>query len=341
MTNDIVKKITDLYEDILKRSPDKTGLYYFVSRINKKQLTIEDVKKTLNESDEAKSLKEYTHYSDKYWNDLEVVGKYKNKLATGNENVHWIGDILNRFKEYLPFDDVLVVGCGNGWLERQLYDLGIGKHFDAFDMSEKYINEAKELKQSRAIDYFLDDINTMSKIEDDKYDAVFNFAVLHHVTEVDNALKKLARCLKTNGLMFNEEYVGPARNQYSDQHLKHMLEVMSDLPEKFRTKVKFLRPPLENFRVEPSEAIHSDLILPLIPKYFDIVYQRNLNGGVAYQLLHNNIQEFEDDSNTESVKWLEYLLKQDVNYTDEGKVPILFWYGVCKPKTELDTSKNN
>ena len=342
MTNEIDKRVSALYEDILQRKPDKTGLYYFVSRITKKQLTIDDVKKILSESEEAKSLKEYTHYSDKYWNDLEIVVKYKNKLATGNENVSWIGDILTRFKEYVPFDDVLIVGCGNGWLERQLYDLGIGKHFDAFDMSEKYINEAKELKQSRTIDYFLDDINFMSKIEDDKYDAVFNFAVLHHVTEVDNVLKKLARCLKTNGLMFNEEYVGPARNQYSDQHLKHMLEVMSDLPEKFRTKVKFLRPPLENFRVEPSEAIHSDLILPLIPKYFDIVYQRNLNGGVAYQLLHNNIQEFEDYSNTESVKWLEYLLKQDVNYTDEGKVPILFWYGVCKPKTKLETtSKNN
>ena len=341
MTNDVAERVSALYEDILQRKPDKTGLYYFVSRITKKQITIDDVEKILSESEEAKSLKEYTHYSDKYWNDLEIVVKYKNKLATGNENVSWIGDILTRFKEYVPFDDVLIVGCGNGWLERQLYDLGIGKHFDAFDMSEKYIDEAKELKQSRAIDYFLDDINSMSKIEDEKYDAVFNFAVLHHAEEVDNALKKLAKCLKTNGLMFNEEYVGPARNQYSDQHLKHMLEVMSDLPEKFRTKVKFLRPPLENFRVEPSEAIHSDLILPLIPKYFDIVYQRNLNGGIAYQLLHNNIQEFEDDSNTESVKWLEYLLKQDVVYTDDGRVPILFWYGVCKPKTELGTSKNN
>ena len=158
MTSDVVERVTALYEDILQRKPDKTGLYYFVSRVTKKQLTIDDVKKILSESEEAKSLKEYTHYSDKYWNDLEIVVKYKNKLATGNENVHWIGDILNRFKEYLPFDDVLVVGCGNGWLERQLYDLGIGNHFDAFDMSEKYVNEAKELKQSRAIDYFLDDI---------------------------------------------------------------------------------------------------------------------------------------------------------------------------------------
>ena len=332
MTSDVVEKISALYEDILQRKPDKTGLYYFVSRITKKQITIDDVEKILSESEEAKSLKEYTHYSDKYWNDLEIVVKYKNKLATGNENVSWVGDILTRFKEYLPFNDVLIVGCGNGWLERQLYDLGIGKHFDAFDMSEKYINEAKELKQSRPIDYFLDDINSMSKIEDNKYDAVFNFAVLHHAMNIEYALKKLASCLKNNGLMFNEEYVGPARNQYSDDHVNIMLEIMSDLPKKFRTKAKFLRPPLANFRVEPSEAIHSDLILPLIPKYFDIVYQRNLNGGVAYQILHNNIDEFNDTSNSESVKWLEYLLQRDLQFTENGKVPVLFWYGVCTPK---------
>ena len=310
MTNDVAERVSALYEDILQRKPDKTGLYYFVSRITKKQITIDDVEKILSESEEAKSLKEYTHYSDKYWNDLEIVVKYKNKLATGNENVSWVGDILTRFKEYLPFNDVLIVGCGNGWLERQLYDLGIGKHFDAFDMSEKYINEAKELKQSRAIDYFLDDINSMSKIEDEKYDAVFNFAVLHHAAEVDNALKKLAKCLKTNGLMFNEEYVGPARNQYSDQHLKYMLEVMSDLPEKYRSPNR-LRPPLANFRVEPTEAIHSDLVKPSFEKYFDAVYERNMNGGIAYQILHNNIENFQDPKDDEAIKYLDYLLEQD------------------------------
>lgn len=331
--NDSVLAITNLYKKILKREPDKTGLYFFVAQLKTKDLTLEDIENILSQSDEAKSLNDYSHYSEKYWNDLETVIKYKNKLATGNENTHWVKDILERFKEYLPFENVLVVGCGNGWLERQLCDLGIGKHFDAFDMSEKYINEAEELKQSRDIDYFLDDINLMTKVEDDKYDAVFNFAVLHHATEVDNALHKLAKCLKSTGLMFNEEYVGPARNQYSDEHLNSMLEIMSDLPEKFRSKVGFLRPPLANFRVEPSEAIHSDLILPLIPKYFDIVYQRNLNGGIAYQILHNNIQEYEN-SNTESEKWLEYLLKEDSKLSKENKVPILFWYGVCKPKTK-------
>ena len=330
--NDSVLAITNLYKKILKREPDKTGLYFFVAQLKTKDLTLEDIENILSQSDEAKSLNDYSHYSEKYWNDLETVTKYKNKLATGNENTHWVKDILERFKEYLPFENVLVVGCGNGWLERQLCDLGIGKHFDAFDMSEKYINEAKELKQSRDIDYFLDDINSMTKVKDNNYDAVFNFAVLHHATEVDNALHKLAKCLKSTGLMFNEEYVGPARNQYSDEHLNSMLEIMSDLPEKFRSKVGFLRPPLANFRVEPSEAIHSDLILPLIPKYFDIVYERNLNGGIAYQILHNNIQEYENNTNPESEKWLEYLLNVDILFTEQNKVPVLFWYGVCKSK---------
>ena len=330
--NDSIVAITDLYEKILKRKPDKTGLYFFVTELRKKNLSLEDIKQVLSDSDEAKSLNDYSHYSDKYWNDLEIVQKYKNKLATGNENTHWIEDILERFKEHLPFEDVLIVGCGNGWLERKLFDLGIGKHFDAFDMSVKYIEEAKNLSESRPIDYFIDDINSMKKIQESKYDAIFNFAVLHHATEVEHALQKLAKALKNNGLMFNEEYVGPARNQYSDQHLNLMLEIMSDLPEKFRSKVGFLRPPLANFRVEPSEAIHSDLILPLIPKYFDVVYEKNLNGGVAYQILHNNIKEYEDNSNPESEKYLQYLLKQDIKFTEEGKVPVLFWYGVCKPK---------
>ena len=112
-----------------------------------------------------------------------------------------------------------------------------------------------------------------------------------------------------------------------------MLEVMSDLPEKYRSKVGFLRPPLDNFRVEPSEAIHSDLLLPSISKYFDIVYQKSLNGGVAYQILHNNIEQFEDyPTNSESKKWLEYLIKQDKKLSDDGLVPSLFWYGVVKPK---------
>jgi 2-polyprenyl-3-methyl-5-hydroxy-6-metoxy-1,4-benzoquinol methylase len=325
------KSVTELYKKILLRKPDKTGLYYFVSMLEKKQLTLEGVKKALQESDEGKGINSYSHYSDKYWNDLARVKQYKNKLSTGNENLDWIDDIKNKFSDYLPFNEVLIVGCGNGWLERYLYDSDIGSNFDAFDISEKYIDQAKKQSGDRSITYFIDNVNEMKHIPEKKYDAIFNFAILHHTENIDFAMKKLSHHLKQDGLMFNEEYIGPARNQYSDEHVKIMLEVMSDLPEKYRSPNR-LRPPLANFRVEPTEAIHSDLVKPSFEKYFDAVYERNMNGGIAYQILWNNIENFQDPKDNEANKHLDYLLEQDFNLSKSGKVPILFWYCVGKTK---------
>ena len=79
--NNFEEIITNLYKKILKREPDKTGLYFFVTQVKNKKFTIEDVENILSQSDEAKSLNDYSHYSDKYWNDLEAVRKYKNKLS--------------------------------------------------------------------------------------------------------------------------------------------------------------------------------------------------------------------------------------------------------------------
>ena len=89
--------------------------------------------------------KSFQYYSDQYWNDLPKIQNYINQSATDNPDLTWIKDILIRFKQYVPFNRVLIVGCGNGWVERELYDLGIGKNFDAFDMSDSHLQLAKKL----------------------------------------------------------------------------------------------------------------------------------------------------------------------------------------------------
>ena len=327
---DFAKIVSELYNKILLRQPDKTGLYYFVSQLKSKKITSDDLKNLLLESEEGKAIQNFSHYTDSYWNDLTPVNEYKNQLSTDDKNLTWIDDIVNRFSDHVPFENILIVGCGNGWLERMLSDKGIGKNFDAFDISEKYIQEAKEQKEHRNIRYFVDDINNLQNLSTEKYDAIFNFAILHHAEKIDLAMKKLAGSLKKHGLIFNEEYVGPSRNQYTDDHLEKMLELNSDLPKRFRSK-HTLRPPLANFRVEPTEAIHSDLVRPMFEKYFDIIYERDMNGGIAYQILWNNIENFCDDD-PEALKWLDYLLKKDFEFSENGKVPILFWNSVGTPK---------
>ena len=336
---DFEKEVISLYKEILLREPDKTGLYFFVSKLESEQMSLEDIKNSLLNSEEGKAIDNFTHYTDKYWNELNTVSKYINKLSTDNENTHWIDDLTNRFSKQVPFENILIVGCGNGWLERRLYDQGIGKNFDAFDISEKYIQEAENKKGNRPIQYFIDDINNLQNIPSKKYDAVFNFAILHHATEINAALKKISECLKPEGLMFNEEYVGPAKNQYTDKHLELMIQINSDLPEQLRSK-NHLRPPLANFRIEPTEAIHSDLVRPTFEKYFDVVYERNLNGGIAYQILWNNIEKFKNSNDREVEKWLNHLLEEDLNFSKKNEVPTLFWYGVGRPKPTRKKIKN-
>lgn len=273
----------------------------------------------------------YDHYKDQYWNNLDLVQQYINENATGNKDTIWQVDILTRFKEHVPLKKVLVIGCGNGWVERQLYDLGVGLHFDAFDISEKYLESAKNLSGKRNINYFKADINNLKNLDESTYDAIFNVGVLHHTFRLSLAVWKLSRALKANGLMFNFDYVGPARNQYSKEHLEILKNTNSELPKRFQSSHP-LRPSKRNFDFgDPSEAIHSDLVRDTVERFFDITYQRDINGGIAYQILWNNIDEFMKNDE-EAVKTLEYLIEEDRKCTKLKKVPVLFWYGVGSPK---------
>lgn len=284
-------------------------------------------------------LLHFDHYTDTYWNDLDLVQKYINKQATGNENTIWQKDLLTRFSENIPFKKCLVIGCGNGWVERQLYDLKVGLNFDAFDISEKYLKEAKEKKDNRKICYFQNDFNDLKNLPQDHYDAIFNVGALHHGFRLSKTLWSLNKSLKSNGLMFNFDYVGPSKNIYSNTHFHLLKKFNNDLPKRFQTPHN-LRPTKIDFAFgDSTEAVNADLIIPTFERFFDTVYQRNLNGGLGYQILVNNTDEFK--KNDDDAKfYLQKILENDTKYTLEKKIPVLFWYGVGRPKKQKNISNN-
>ena len=139
--------------------------------------------------------------------------------------------------------------------------------------------------------------------------------------------------------MFNFEYVGPSQNQYSDSHVKILEQVNDELGSRFSTIIP-LRPKKSNFETgDPTEAVNADLVRPTLSRFFDIVYDRDLNGGVAYQLLWNNIEEFKKDDD-DAKDAIELLISRDDQFTQEGKVPVLFWYSVVTPKPKNEISTN-
>ena len=322
MTFNILEKIIHFSYTIINHIP-----------VAKKILSFFGIKYVIGFGRKKGIIQEFDHYKDSYWNDLDLVQEYICENATGNKDKIWQIDILTRFKEFLPFKNVLIIGCGNGWVERQLSDLRIGLHFDAFDISNKYLDIAKKQTGNRNIRYFVADINHLDNLKQDYYDAVFNVGALHHTFRLAHTLWQVSKSLKPQGLMFNFDYVGLAQNQYSDEHLALMQKINNQLPKRFQTKHK-LRPSKEDFEFgDPTEAINSDLVRPIFERFFDIIYQRDLNGGIAYQILVNNIQEFEK-KDEEAIRALKFLIEKDYQYTKQKKAPVLFWYSVGTPKSK-------
>ena len=73
------------------------------------------------------------------------------------------------------------------------------------------------------------------------------------------------------------------------------------------------------------------IILNLFERFFDIIYEKELNGGVGYPILLNNTKEFHKND-VESNEWLKKILDYDEKLTKEKKIPVLFWYSIGKPK---------
>lgn len=268
------------------------------------------------------------HYADKYWNDLPEIRAYLCKNATGDENLWWIPYIKKRYAQ-TPFRNCLILACGNGRIEREMFDTGIAIEFDAFDYSDIYLDQAQSQKGGRPITYFKSSFETL--VLPKKYDLVVNVAALHHVGALDSLLQKAAEAMPPNGLFVNWDYVGPNRNQYTNEHVKLMEKVNASLPEKFQTRHP-IRHAVEDCIIgDITEAVHSSEIIATFEKYFEIIEQHNLGGGIAYQLLWNNIEEFSKDT-LEAKQSLQQLIDLDDAHTRNRTVPNLFSFFIGTPR---------
>jgi SAM-dependent methyltransferase len=223
-----------------------------------------------------------------------------------------------------------VIACGNGWVERSLLDRGVAEEFDAFDPAEHYLREAESEKGARRIRYFRDSFETFEP--EGEYDLVVNVAALHHAQHLYRHLSRLVRGLSADGVFVNWEYVGPSRNQYSDAHVALMEAVNADLAPRFQTR-HGLRPGLlGTVRGDATEAVHSAEIVDAVDAYFEFLEFKPLGGGIAYQIMWNNVAELARDD-AEARAALTALIRADDEQTQAGAVPNLFAYFVCRRRT--------
>ena len=276
------------------------------------------------------------YYHGQYWNDFRLVLEYMCENFTGNKNKWWVQDFKERFCQK-SFEHGLVLNCGNGWVERELIDLGIVKRITAFDYLFDLLRIAEKERGERPISYFQADANKID-FEEDRFDLIVNVASLHHVQYINRLCHIMCKAITEDGVFVNYDYIGPHRNQYSFKQWYYINQANRSLPDSIK-KSPIVKPHLPTMIYDdPTEAIHSDLIIESVARYFEIFERHDTGGGIAYELLTNN-PKLKSVPAEELDLHIERILKLDKEHTRLRHVPPLFSYFLATPRKSLLSNK--
>jgi len=99
---------------------------------------------------------------------------------------------------------ILEIGCGAGFGAKLILKNFRPRQIFAIDFDEKMIARAKKIRDEK-IEFAVGDATNL-QLENESFDAVFDFAALHHVENWEKALREIHRVLWRGGEFLCEEF---------------------------------------------------------------------------------------------------------------------------------------
>ena len=246
------------------------------------------------------------------WMDSPIVREYVNETY-----IDFKDSFFSFFKsKYVPecsFKKGLELGCGNGL--PTLSFSTVVQYIDAYDISDEAINLAKKNaleKGIKNINFNVMDLNQIG-LPHNEYDVVFFNHALHHFDALERIFSEVAKSLKPGGIVFIDDYIGPNRLQWKQREYAIMTEIDNILPDKYRmdslhenqvrSEVEIIT--LEAFEPDwpggdPSEAVRSEEIIPVLKKFFEIIEEKPQGGTILHGLLQGIIHNFNPEDETDT-----------------------------------------
>ncbi|HLD29247.1 MAG TPA: methyltransferase domain-containing protein [bacterium] len=119
--------------------------------------------------------------------------------------------VLKKYEEALgtklpEIENLLVLGCGSGYLLLHLARMNKAKKYFGMDISSGMVKACGQNAASLGKRVFLSAADgEMLPFRDGTFDAVIGHAVLHHIPDVQQTLKEVYRTLKPGGFCFFSE----------------------------------------------------------------------------------------------------------------------------------------
>jgi SAM-dependent methyltransferase len=217
------------------------------------------------------------------WMSEEKCRRAANRMVTGSGD-EWPMEWFGRVYAGSPFETGLSLGCGDGALERDVRQKGICREVVGIDLSKGALRMAAERAATEGLDgitYQIGDFNCLD-LPQDRYDVVFFHQAMHHVANLEHCVRQIRKSLKPGGLFYLDEYVGPSRTEWRDDLLADANAHLQSIARKFRRSESVTFPIEED---DPSEAIRSSEIVPLVCETFDVIEHHDY-GGNLLALIH-------------------------------------------------------
>ncbi|MHB9381128.1 MULTISPECIES: class I SAM-dependent methyltransferase [unclassified Mesorhizobium] len=260
--------------------------------------------------------------SNVYWLAVPaVMARHQRRACAGGNYGSWVEYCLGSFAPQGHDLRMLSIGCGYGDLERHLMRIDASIMCDAFDIAPAAIEGAIRAATEEGfagIHYRCADIETAG-LEQGVYDAAWFNGSLHHIQALERVLERVHNSLKPGGLLFVNEYVGANHFGFPPAQREAISHAFHLIPHQYRRsfipaslgQVATQAPipdPAEVRRVDPSEAIRSQDIVPAIADNFDIL-AINACGGTILQFLLSGIAGNFREDDASSMLVLDMLFK--------------------------------
>lgn len=237
------------------------------------------------------------------WWQVDAVRQRWNELITGNKQIIYPDYVVQKWLSTQNDLKLLSIGCGTGQRELEFAKHPCFAQIDAFDIAPKAIEDARRTAAELNIttcNFFVGDVY-QDTWPNEHYDVVLFHSSLHHFKQIDVLLKKIKDTLKPNGIIIINEYVGANRFQFNNTRKQYVNKIyQAEVPSHFKIrknttslKNKVYFPGLLRMVIsDPSEAVESASILPLMQQKFTLLEQKNYGGNLLTFILKDIAHHF-------------------------------------------------
>lgn len=232
------------------------------------------------------------------WWQSKIIVAHINEVVCGKSlpGAHaGFHELLRKEAEGHPFRRAVSIGCGEGSKERSLVSMGLVESFDLYELSsarvERGMAAAQKAGLAQRMRFHLGD--AFAEVQPAQFDLVYWNNALHHMIDVDEAVRWSKSALSERGVFAMDDYTGESRFQWSDAALAAATRVRELLPRRLLAHpqqthqllgTRVDRPnAVKLAEVDPSEAADSSRILSAIGRHFPNA-QVILTGGCIYHL---------------------------------------------------------